>query len=77
MTVVVVRLVVVLSSNSPLTPPPPHQRPRYLVTKGPLAVSVDASHWSGYSSGVLSYDECGTDIDHVSYEGGAGVAGHS
>ena len=40
-------------------------------------MSVDASHWSGYSSGVLSYDECGTDIDHVSYEGGAGVAGHS
>ena len=37
----------------------------YLLKFGPIAVSVDASHWSSYSSGVLSYDACGADIDHA------------
>ena len=38
---------------------------KYLLSKGPLAVSVDASKWSAYSSGVLKYDDCGADIDHA------------
>ena len=37
----------------------------YLLEKGPLAVSVDASAWSAYSGGVLTYDECGATIDHA------------
>lgn len=43
----------------------PEDMMQYLVTKGPLAVSVDASAWSFYSGGVLSYAQCGTDIDHA------------
>ena len=37
----------------------------YLLQAGPIAVSVDASHWSSYSKGVLSYASCGSDIDHA------------
>lgn len=37
----------------------------YLVKQGPIAISVDASKWSAYSGGVLTYDECGADIDHA------------
>lgn len=37
----------------------------YLLKLGPIAVSVDASNWGPYSSGVLPYSACGTDIDHA------------
>lgn len=43
----------------------PEDMMQYLVTKGPLAVSVDASKWSFYSGGVFSYEQCGSDIDHA------------
>lgn len=38
-----------------------------IVNKGPLAISVDASHWSGYSSGIANpCDMNGNiDIDHA------------
>ena len=38
---------------------------QYLVQKGPIAITCDASSWSFYSSGVLSYSSCGADIDHA------------
>lgn len=37
----------------------------YLLKKGPIAVSVDASSWGAYSSGVLPYSSCGADINHA------------
>ena len=37
----------------------------YLLKYGPIAVSVDASKWSGYGGGVFTYADCGTDIDHA------------
>jgi hypothetical protein len=37
----------------------------YLISVGPIAVSVDASSWGYYGGGVLSYAECGSDIDHA------------
>ena len=43
----------------------PEDMMQYLITKGPLAVSVDASSWSFYGGGVLSYSQCGADIDHA------------
>ena len=33
------------------------------IEKGPLAVAVDASNWSSYSSGVLR--KCGKNVNHA------------
>jgi len=35
----------------------------YLQTKGPLAVTVDASTWNSYKSGIVT--SCGTSINHA------------
>uniref|UniRef100_A0A6B2L7P3 Peptidase C1A papain C-terminal domain-containing protein n=1 Tax=Arcella intermedia TaxID=1963864 RepID=A0A6B2L7P3_9EUKA len=35
------------------------------IQKGPLAISVDASAWSSYDSGVFSCDMSAPDIDHA------------
>jgi hypothetical protein len=46
----------------------------YLANSGPLAISVDASTWSSYSSGV--YDGCdmsSPDLDHIVQLVGAGT----
>lgn len=37
----------------------------YLLTFGPISVSVYASKWFSYASGVLSYASCGSTIDHA------------
>jgi len=46
----------------------------YLATKGPLAISVDASSWSSYSSGVFDgCNQANPDLDHVVQLVGAGT----
>ena len=35
----------------------------YVQTKGPLAVTVDASTWNSYKTGIVS--SCGTSINHA------------
>jgi len=46
----------------------------YLVNSGPLAINVDASSWSSYSSGVFDgCDQSNPDIDHVVQLVGAGT----
>jgi len=37
---------------------------RDVIRLGPMVVSVDASSWQMYVSGVLSAAQCGTNIDH-------------
>jgi len=32
---------------------------------GPLSICADASAWSNYQSGVLTGDQCGSDVDHA------------
>jgi len=36
----------------------------YMLSTGPLSVCLDASTWSSYTSGIVSADACGTDVDH-------------
>jgi len=35
-----------------------------LVSWAPLSICVDAESWQFYSDGVLTHDQCGTDLDH-------------
>jgi len=46
-----------------------------LVAWSPLSICVDASSWQDYSGGVMTPDDCGTDLDHcvqlVGYDSGA------
>jgi C1A family cysteine protease len=32
---------------------------------GPLSICADASSWSNYNGGVLTADQCGSDVDHA------------
>jgi len=32
---------------------------------GPLSICADASAWSNYNGGVLTADQCGSDVDHA------------
>jgi cysteine peptidase B len=36
-----------------------------LVKYGPLSICADASSWSNYEGGVLTADQCGSDVDHA------------
>jgi len=36
-----------------------------LAKYGPLSICADASAWSNYQGGVLTADQCGSDIDHA------------
>jgi cysteine peptidase B len=36
-----------------------------LVKYGPLSICADASSWSNYNGGVLTADQCGSDVDHA------------
>jgi cathepsin F len=36
----------------------------YMLSTGPLSVCLDASTWSSYTSGIVSAEACGTDVDH-------------
>jgi len=36
-----------------------------LAKYGPLSICADASSWSNYNGGILSGDECGSDVDHA------------
>jgi len=46
----------------------------YLSTQGPLAISVDASTWSDYESGVFDgCDQTSPDLDHIVQLVGAGT----
>jgi len=46
----------------------------YLQNKGPLAISVDASTWGSYSSGVFDgCDQANPDLDHIVQLVGAGT----
>jgi len=45
----------------------------FLASNQPISTAVDASSWSTYSSGILTADQCGQNIDHgvqiVGYNG--------
>jgi cysteine peptidase B len=32
---------------------------------GPLSICADASEWSNYDGGIMTGDECGSDVDHA------------
>jgi len=32
---------------------------------GPLSICADASSWSNYNGGILTADQCGSDVDHA------------
>jgi len=36
-----------------------------LAKYGPLSICADASSWSNYNGGVLTADQCGSDVDHA------------
>jgi len=36
-----------------------------LAKYGPLSICADASSWSNYNGGVLTGDQCGSDVDHA------------
>jgi len=38
---------------------------QYLLNTGPASVAVDASAWQSYSGGVMTPDQCGTQLDHA------------
>mmetsp|Transcript_56425 Transcript_56425/g.155926 ORF Transcript_56425/g.155926 Transcript_56425/m.155926 type:complete len:239 (-) Transcript_56425:423-1139(-) len=38
---------------------------QYLVTKGPISVTVATHGWTFYSRGILRYATCGADVDHA------------
>jgi cathepsin F len=36
-----------------------------LAKYGPLSICADASSWSNYEGGILTADQCGSDVDHA------------
>jgi len=37
----------------------------FLAANQPMSIIVDASSWSSYDSGVMTADQCGTNLDHA------------